>query len=90
MLGHFFGFFLAHGTTQQIGAAQAVPTQNLRGLHHLLLVHHDAVGFGQHFFNQGVRIFHNLTAVLARHKTGNQIHRTWAVQGIQSNQVFQT
>ncbi len=90
MFGHLFGFFLTHGTAQQVGAAQAVTTQDLRGLHHLLLVDHDAVGFGQHFFDQGVRVLHHFTAVFTRHKTGNQIHWAWTVQGVERNQIFQT
>ena len=89
MLGHLFGFFLTHGAAQQIGTAQAVAAQHLRGLHHLLLVNHDAVGFGQHFFYQGVWVLHHFAAMLARHKAGNQIHRAWTVQGIECNQVFQ-
>ena len=28
-------------------------------------------------------------AVLTRHEAWNQVHRTWAVQGVQRNQVFQ-
>ena len=44
VLGHFFGFFLAHRAAQHVRATQGIATQNLCGLHHLLLVDHDAVG----------------------------------------------
>ena len=89
MLGHLFGFFLAHGAAQQIGAAQTVATQDLRSLHDLLLVDHDAVGFRQHFLDQGVRILHHFSAVFTRYKTWNQIHRARTVQSVEGNQIFQ-
>ena len=41
---HLFGLFLAHRAAQQIRAAQRVAADDLRCLHHLLLIHHDAVG----------------------------------------------
>ena len=44
LLGHLLGLFLAHRAAQQIGAAQRVAADDLRDLHHLLLVNHDAVG----------------------------------------------
>ena len=40
---HFFGLFLAHRAAQQIRTAQRVAADDLRRLHHLLLVHHNAV-----------------------------------------------
>jgi len=36
-----------------------------------------------------VRVFDHLAAVLARHKAGDQVHRTGSVQGVERNQVFQ-
>ena len=41
---HLFGLFLAHRAAQQIRTAQRIAADDLRRLHHLLLVHHDAVG----------------------------------------------
>ena len=90
MLGHFFGLFLAHGPAQHVGAAKAVAPQHLGGLHHLLLVHHDPVGFGQHRLHQRMRVFHRLFSVLAVHEGGDQVHRPWAVQRVQRDQIFQT
>ena len=89
VLGHFLGLLLAHGTAQQVGAAQAVATQHLRGLHDLLLVDHDAVGLGQHRLHQRVRVLHRLAAVLARHEAGDEVHGAGAVQRVERNQVFQ-
>ena len=48
VFGHLVGVFFAHRPAQHVGAAQRVTAQDLRGLHHLLLVNHDAVGLGQH------------------------------------------
>ena len=44
VLGHLLGLFLAHGPAQHVGATERVAAQYLCGLHHLLLVDHDAVG----------------------------------------------
>ena len=89
VLGHFLGLLLAHGPAQHVGAAQRIAAQNLRGLHHLLLVDHDAVSLGEHLGHQRVRVLDHLATVLARHKAGDQIHGAGAVQGVQRNQVFQ-
>ena len=56
LLGHLLGLLLAHGATQQVGAAEAVATHDLGDLHHLLLVHDHAVGRLQDRFQQRVRI----------------------------------
>ena len=90
VLGHLVGVFFAHGTAQHVRAAQRVTAQNLRGLHHLLLVDHDAVGLRQHVGHQWVRVDHFFAALLARHKGRYQIHRTGSVQGIERDQVFQS
>ena len=89
VLRHFLGLLLAHRAAQHVGAAEAVAAQHLGGLHHLLLVDHDAVGLGQHGLDQRVRVLHHLLAVLAVHEAGNQVHGARAVQGVEGNQVFQ-
>ena len=48
---------LAHRAAQQVGFAERVAGEHLRGLHHLFLVDEDAVGFGEDAFEQRVRIF---------------------------------
>ena len=85
MVGHFFGIFLTHRTAQHISATQRVATQNLRGLHHLFLVHHDAVGLRQHLCNQGVWVLNLFASVFTRHKTRNQIHGARAVERVKRN-----
>ena len=56
MFSHFFGFFLTHRATQQIGASQRVATDNLRDQHHLLLIHDHAVSTFQCVFKIGMEI----------------------------------
>ena len=85
MLCHFFRLFLTHRPPQHIRTTQRVAAQNLRGLHHLLLVHHDAVGFGQHIRHEGMGVFDFLPPMFTRHKAGNQIHRARAVKRIQGD-----
>ena len=89
VLRHFLGLLLAHRAAQHVGAAEAVAAQHLGGLHHLLLVDHDAVGLGQHRFHQRVRVLDHLAAVLARDEAGDQVHRAGAVERVQRDQVFQ-
>ena len=55
--------------------AHAEAREDARGLLHLLLVDHDAVGFLQHRFQQRMRIFDRLAAVLARDERRNHAHR---------------
>ena len=44
---HFRLDLLAHGAAQQVGFAERIAGQHLRGLHHLFLIDEDAVGFGE-------------------------------------------
>ena len=44
LLRHLFGFFLAHGAAQQIGAAERVAGKHPCNLHHLLLIQDHTVG----------------------------------------------
>ena len=48
LLGHFFRFFLTHGPTQHVSAAEGIPGHDLGNLHHLFLIQDDAVGRGQY------------------------------------------
>ena len=81
MLGHLLGLFLAHRAAQEICGAKRVAADDLRHLHHLLLVDHDAVGLLQDRFDTRIRILEAL-AFLARHEVGNQVHRTRPVERV--------
>ena len=48
LLGHFFGFFLAHGPAQHVCAAEGIAGHDLGNLHHLFLIQDDAVGWCQY------------------------------------------
>ena len=50
LLRHFLRFFLTHGATQEVGAAERVPGQYLGNLHDLLLVENHAIGLFQNGF----------------------------------------
>ena len=89
LLGHLFRILLAHRTAQQVGCSQAITANHLRHLHHLLLVHHDAVGFTQDRLDRRVWILEFL-AVLAPHEIRDQIHRAGPIERHQRNNVFKT
>ena len=48
LLGHFFGFFLTHGSTQHVRTAEGVTGHDLGNLHHLFLIQDDAVSRRQY------------------------------------------
>ncbi|MNM42531.1 hypothetical protein D3C81_533730 [compost metagenome] len=90
VLGHFRRHLLAHRTAQQVGAAQRVAADDLRHLHHLLLVHHDAVGVAQDALGARIGILHVFAPVLAVDEGGNQVHRAGPIQRHQRDQVLET
>ena len=75
---HFFGFFLTHGTAQQVRTAQRIATNHLCSLHDLFLIHHNAVGRFQHGFEQRMHVF-KFRPLHPRHEIGNILHRAGAV-----------
>ena len=89
MLRHLLGFFLTHRATQQVRATERIATDDLRHLHHLLLVNHDAVGLGENAFDAWIRIVDALPAMFAFAKIGNEIHRTRAIERYQRDDVFE-
>ena len=89
VLRHLLGLLLAHCAAQQIGATERITADDLRSLHHLFLIHHDAEGFLQHRLQAVVVILRRLGAVLARDVVRDQIHRTRTVQRVERGQVFQ-
>jgi len=76
LLGHFFRFFLAHGPTQHVSAAEGIPGHDLGNLHHLFLIQDDAVSGCQYRLEAfvliiGVRVRQFGTAVLTVDKVIN-------------------
>ena len=66
-LRHLFLFLLAHRAAEDVGFAQAEAGQLAGDVHHLLLVHDDAVGLFQDRLELGQRVDDLLLAVLALH-----------------------
>jgi len=87
--GHLLDVLLAHRAAQQVGGAQRVAADDLRHLHDLLLVDHDAVGLAQDRLDARVGIAHLLAAVLARDEAGDQVHRPGPVQRAQRDDVLE-
>ena len=84
---HFFGFFLTHGATQQVRAAERVAADNLRRLHHLFLIHHNAVGRRKDAFEQRMDVLEFLS-LHTRDEVGNVVHRTRAVERHEGDKFF--
>ena len=78
---------LAHGAAQQVGIAERIAREDLRGLHHLLLIDEDAVGFGENLLQLGVGIFDRHLARLALAEQRDVVHRTRPVERDQRDDV---
>ena len=88
LLGHLVGLLLAHRAAQQVGAAQRVAADHLRDLHHLLLVHHDAVGRGQDRFQTRIEIV-DAFSMFALDVLRDEVHRAGAEQRHQRDHVLE-
>ena len=87
--GHLLGLLLAHGTAQQVGAAQRVAADHLRDLHHLFLVDHDAVGLAKDRLEPLVEVFDALLAMFALDEVGDEVHRPRTVERHQRDDVLE-
>ena len=86
---HLLDVLLAHRPAQQIGAAERVAADRLRDLHHLLLVHHHAVGRREDRLEPRVRVVDPLAPALSRDVIGNERHRTRPVERDQRDDVLE-
>ena len=84
---HFFGFFLTHGAAQQVRAAERVTADNLRRLHHLFLIHHNAVGRREDAFEQRMDVLEFLT-LHTRDEVWDVVHRAGAVERHEGDEFF--
>ena len=80
LLRHLLLVLLAHRAAQQIGAAERVAGEHLRGLHDLLLIDEDAVGFRRHVVEQRVRRLDLRLALLALDVIRDQVHRARPIE----------
>ncbi len=92
MLRHLVGILLAHGAAQQVGATERITADDLRDLHHLLLIHDDAVGRRQAGGQIGVEVVDLLLALFAQDKIVDhaRAERAGAVQCEDGDDVFET
>ncbi len=89
LLGHLGRILLAHRATQKVRAAERISADDLRHLHHLFLIHHDAVGFGEHGFDARIGIIDLFFAVLAFAIARDQVHRAGTEQRAERDEVFE-
>ena len=80
LLLHFLDLFLAHRAPQDVRRAEREAGQNLRGLHHLLLINQNAVGLLGNRLEQRMLVFDFHFAVPALDEFRNQLHRPGPVK----------
>ncbi len=86
-LCHLFRHLLSHDTADVVSATQRVATQNLGKLHHLFLVHDNAVRFAKHLFQVRMVAVNLFLAVLTGNEVRNLVNRPRSVQGVHSDKV---
>ena len=80
---------LAHRATQHVGLAQRIARQDLRDLHHLLLIDDDPEGLLQHHLELGVNVVGRLLAELHRAIFRDIGHRAGAVERDEGDDVLE-
>ena len=88
MLSHLLNFLFTHGAPEQIGAAEGVAGEQLSGLHHLLLIDQDAVGFLGNLLEQRMLIFDLHLAVASLDEIRDEIHWAGAIERHQRGDVL--
>ncbi len=88
LLLHFGGVFFAHGTAEQVGATEGVAADDVRDLHYLLLIDHDAESLAEKRFEFGQQVLHLAAAPLAFDEVVDHAHRTGAIEGVERGEVL--
>ena len=86
---HLLADLLAHGATQQVGFAERIAGEDLRRLHHLLLVDDDAEGLAQDRLELGMDVVGLLASVLARAIGRDVRHRARPIERDQRDDVLE-
>ena len=81
---------LAHGTAQEIRAAQTVARHDLRDLHHLFLIDDNALSFLKDMVDQRVNRLDLAQPVLNLAIGRNVLHRTRTVERDERNDILDT
>jgi hypothetical protein len=89
MLGHFVGKLFAHRAAQQVRGAERIATDDLRDLHHLLLVDHHAVCRRQDRLEPGIDVLEALSSLLAPYIVGNELHRPRTIEGDERDHIVE-
>ena len=87
---HFRLDLLSHGAAEHVSAAKRVAGEAPRGLLHLFLIDHDAVGLGQNRLQGRVHIGDKRGVVLSRHVMLDVLHRPGAVERDHRDDVLET
>ena len=90
LLLHLTANFLAHSAPQKVGFSERVAGQDLRGLHHLLLIDDDPESLAQHRLELGMNVIGLLPSVLAGAIGRNIRHRSRPVERDQRNDVLKS
>ena len=89
LLRHLLLDLLAHGAAEQIGLAEREAGQDLRDLHHLLLVDDHAIGLFQDRLDRGMQIVGLLAPVLAVDVAVDVVHRPRPIEGDDGDDVLE-
>ena len=90
LLGHFLGNLFTHRTAQQISATKRITRHDLRNLHHLFLIHDNALGFFKNMVDQRMNRFKVFQPVLHLTIGRNVLHRTRAVKRHKGHDILDT
>ncbi len=88
LLGHLPGVFLAHGAAKQVGATERVAADDVRDLHDLLLVDHDAERFAEQRFEFGEEVLDLAAAPLALDEVVDHAHRAGTIERVERGEIF--
>ncbi len=88
LTSHLVSIFFAHGSAQDIALAERVAGERAGDLHHLLLIDHNAVRFGQDILHQRMVDLCRFTPVFAVDEGGDHVHWTWAIEGAHSDDLL--
>ena len=89
LLRHLLLDLLAHGAAEQIGLAEREAGEDLRDLHHLLLVDDHAIGLFQDRLDRGMQIVRLLAAVLAVDVAVDVVHRPRPIERDDGDDVLE-
>ena len=82
-------FLLTHGLTQGITLTTSEVGKLTAKKHHLLLIYRDTIGIFQIFLHTRNIVGNERWVVLTTNKLWNIVHRSWTIQSIHGDKVFE-